>query len=131
MARRWRRLFGYRKIKNAKKIMPRTFPTSVKVAAFERANGQCQGCTAPLAVGKFHYDHKLPWWLGGPSSLWNCQVLCVNCHEAKTAGEDIPRIAKAKRSQAKHVGAKKARRPMFGSRASGWRKRMDGTVERR
>jgi 5-methylcytosine-specific restriction enzyme A len=44
----------------------------------------------------------------------------------------VPRIAKAKRQQRAHLGAKARKsRPIPGSRASGLRKRMDGTVERR
>jgi 5-methylcytosine-specific restriction protein A len=84
--------------------MRREFPAKVRVAAFQRANGQCESCTARLVPGKFAYDHDLPDWLGGEPVLSNCRVLCDACHGAKTAGEDVPRIAKAKRQRAKHAG---------------------------
>lgn len=109
----------------------RAFPKSVKVAAFERASGNCEICTARLYPPRFHYDHILPDWLGGKPTLENCQCLCENCHRSKTSSQDVPRIAKAKRQRDKHIKARKYRKPMPGSRASGWRKRMDGTVERR
>lgn len=110
----------------------REFPAKIRVAAFERANGHCEGCTARLVAGKFRYDHVLPDALGGEPTLANCAVLCTACHGAKTAKGDVPRIARMKRLRAKHIGATtRTSRPMPGSKASGLRKRMDGTVERR
>ena len=31
------------------------------------------------------FDHIIPWEISHDSSLGNCQVLCTDCHEAKTA----------------------------------------------
>lgn len=112
----------------------REFPKAVKVAAFQRANGHCENpeCGARLTVGKFHYDHVLADGLGGEPTLDNCACLCSACHSAKTGRHDVPKIAKAKRQHAGHIGARKpTSRPIPGSKASGWRKRMDGTAERR
>lgn len=112
--------------------MRREFSSKTKTAAWERANGQCEACTARLSPGHTHYDHIVPDALGGEPILENVQVLCSACHGRKTAKQDVPRIAKAKRQRADHIGAKsKTRRPMPGSRASGWKRRMDGTTERR
>jgi 5-methylcytosine-specific restriction endonuclease McrA len=107
------------------------FPAKVRQAAFARANGHCEGCPAFLYTGRYHYDHIIPAALGGEPTLANCQVLCTACHGEKTAGEDVPRIAKAVRQHRRHIGAKVSARPMPGSRASKWRKRMNGTTERR
>lgn len=90
----------------------REFPAKVKVAAFKRADDRCDECSAPLMPGRFHYDHIIPDALGGEPTLENCAVLCRSCHGAKTAQEDVPRIAKAKRVAAKHIGARpKTRMP--------------------
>jgi len=86
--------------------MRREFSAKVRVAAFKRAGGSCEGCTAKLYTGKFAYDHRIPDQLGGEPTLENCQVLCSACHGEKTAGQDVPRIAKAKRNEAKHLGAR-------------------------
>lgn len=110
--------------------MRREFPAKVKVAAYERSQGCCKGCGAVLHVGRFHYDHDIPDALGGEPVLSNCVVLCAPCHSAKTTGADVPRIAKTRRQRAAHIGAKTSKRPLPGSRASGIRKRMDGTVEK-
>lgn len=109
----------------------REFPAKVKAQAFDRAAGKCEGCGTRLCVGKFHYDHDLPDWLGGEPTLDNCRVLCLGCHGEKTAGRDVPIIAHSKRVKLRHIGAKApSRKPMPGSRASGIRKRMNGRVEK-
>lgn len=110
----------------------REFPAKVRVAAFERAKGKCEDCTAPLFPGKFQYDHDIPDALGGEPTLENCVVRCNNCHGAKTAKQDVPRISKAKRQQKAHIGGRKPKgRPMPGTRASGWKHNMNGSWERR
>jgi len=110
--------------------MRREFPTKVRVAAFQRADGKCEKCSARLTVGKFAYDHRIADAIGGEPTLENCEVLCVGCHGEKTP-IDIRAAAKIKRITRKHIGAHQTRRPMAGSKASGWRHRMDGSWEKR
>lgn len=83
------------------------FSAKTKDQAHARANGHCENraCSAKLCPGKFHYDHILPCALGGTPVLANCQVLCDNCHKAKSAKEDVPRIRKADRQRRQHIGA--------------------------
>ncbi len=105
------------------------FKKGVTLAAWQRANGHCEKCTAKLFPGKFHFDHRIPCGIGGEATLENCQVLCLACHDVKTRKEDIPLIAKAKRVWADHIGAKApSKRPMACGKNSPWRKRMDGSV---
>ncbi len=107
----------------------REFPKSVKVAAFQRANGKCESCTARLYPGKYEYDHKLADTFGGEPTLENCEVLCSACHGAKTFKSDIPMAAKSNRVRAKHIGAKvKTRRTIPGSKDSPWKIKLDRTV---
>lgn len=108
----------------------REFPAKVRLAAYERAGGHCEVCTAKLYPGRFAYDHCIPDAMGGEPTLPNCTVLCSACHGEKTAKSDVPTIAKSKRIRAKHAGIKTTTRPLPGSRASGIRKRMSGQVER-
>lgn len=111
--------------------MRREFPTKVKVAAFERCGGRCEGCGVRLTPGKFAYDHALPDWLGGEPVLSNVQVLCVACHSQKTHGEDRPRIQKAKNQRAHHLGAKQSRNPLPFGRNSRLKRKMDGRIVER
>jgi len=107
--------------------------------ALKRADGLCEGliasgdrCNGALTIGKYHFDHVIPAAIGGDNSLTNCAVLCLPCHLEKTTKRDIPIIAKSKRVSDLHLGIKlKKRRPMPGSKASGLKKRMNGTIERR
>ena len=67
--------------------------------------------------------------MGGEPTLKNCEVLCLNCHGAKTTKQDVPRIAKAKRVERNHVGARATPKAILpGSKASKFKKRLDGTV---
>ena len=108
------------------------FPPKVKAEAAFRSGGKCESCSARIGSGGFHYDHIVPDALGGQPTVDNCRVLCLTCHRAKTGKRDVPQIAKANRQHKAHIGAKRRKGPpMPGTKASGIRKRMDGTVERR
>lgn len=92
--------------------MRKEFPSKIKLAAWERCGGNCECCHARI-LGRAEYDHILPDALGGEPVLTNVQVLCSKCHRLKTSGEDVPRIAKTKRTRRKAIGAwPKASRPI-------------------
>jgi len=107
--------------------MRRNFPDKVKVAAFQRADGRCEGCTAKLFVGKIHYDHRIPDAMGGEPTLANCDVLCTACHGVKTQRVDVPAIAKVKRVRLRHLGIRKAS-GFPGGKDSKFKRKMDGSV---
>lgn len=125
------------------------FSRATRLAAWERANGQCEGmipletwmgdwwipgaknpmrrCNAPIDIGCFHYDHVDPVFNSDDNSLSNCQCLCRPCHKAKTK-QDVKAIAKVKRIRDKRIKALTSKRPMPGSRKD-WRKRkMNGQI---
>lgn len=96
------------------------FTKAVKLAAWRRARGRCEACSA-LLVGKVpHYDHINPAAFDGSADLSNCQVLCVACHDEKTFKHDVPAIAKSNRIRLRHAGIRPDRTIRV------WRK-MDGT----
>lgn len=110
--------------------MTRTeFSAKVRRQAWERSGGRCEhpGCGIKLMVGKFHYDHIKPDGLDGEPTLTNCAVLCLAHHHIKTVTHDRPIMQKADNIKAKHLGFKKPSK-MPGSRASRWKKKMDGSV---
>lgn len=96
----------------------REFSEKVRKAALARCGHRCEGllagsderCPSDLRKRKFHFDHDLPDWFGGEPTLENCRVLCVECHHDKTAGVDIPAIAKAKRINLRDQGYRKVSR---------------------
>jgi 5-methylcytosine-specific restriction enzyme A len=76
-------------------------------------------------------EHITPLSMGGTYDWDNMAPAHAFCAKKKTAAEAGPR-AKADRQRARHLGVKKSSpRPMPGTKASKWRKRLDGTVERR
>ena len=106
-------------------------PQRVRDRIARKADDCCQQCKRPI-MGKLRaeFDHIVPLIIGGAHRETNLQLLCSECHSSKTA-LDVKLKAKVARVRAKHLGLKKSSRPMPGSRASGLRKRMNGTVERR
>lgn len=91
--------------------MPRKeFPKSVKVAAIKRAmrNGIlcCEQCGS-MIKGSPEIDHVIADGLGGENTLQNAAVLCAECHRNKTSKNDVPKIAKAKRLEARSLGVRK------------------------
>ena len=110
-----------------------TFSTSFRLNLFLMRKGLCAACTQKIDAGKaWDIDHILPFALGGTNEPDNLQILCKPCHRSKTTQSDIPRIAKTKRLNARHLGARApSRRPIPGSRRSPWKRKMDGSVVRR
>ena len=76
------------------------------------AHGECcAGCAISLSGRVWHLDHAIPLAMGGDDEPHNWQPLCVQCHAEKT-GKDVPAIAKAKRREARHKGARAPRKPI-------------------
>jgi 5-methylcytosine-specific restriction endonuclease McrA len=98
---------------------------------FNAHAGVCSLCNGRIqAVEAWEIEHTIPVAMGGTDDAENLTVVHVKCHRAKTK-EDVGNIAKAKRREGRHMGFVTSKRPLPGSKASGWRRRMDGTVERR
>jgi 5-methylcytosine-specific restriction enzyme A len=79
---------------------------------------------------RYEIEHVIPLAGGGTDDDENCRPVLASAHIEKTKA-DLARIAKGKRIEQKHKGAKRTKRPMPGSRASGWKHRMNGEWERR
>ena len=105
-----------------------TIPPKIRLAMLFKANHRCQSCQAKIHPGqKWEIDHIIPLALGGPESLDNMQILCKICQRFKADFLDITPIAKAKRLEIKHFGTVAVtKRPMLGSKASGWKKKFGG-----
>lgn len=107
-------------------------PPRVRARQFIRDKGCCRKCGRKINAGDtWETDHIVAVINGGANAESNLQTLCGWCHRGKT-GEDVAEKAKAARKFQKHYGIKKRKGPpMPGSRDSRFKRRMDGTVERR
>ena len=106
------------------------FSQRTKLAEWEDAGGKCRKCEHKIKVGERRvFDHRLPDALTGLNDPENCQLLCGPCDKEKTR-KDVQMIRKADRQKARHIGAK-ARNSFPTNRNGPFKKKMDGTVERR
>lgn len=98
--------------------------TADRVRVFQAAGGVCHLCHGRIHVGEaWDVSHEIPLALLGADDETNMRPAHRKCHRVHTATVDAPDIAKAKRREAKHVGAKE-KKPWHPT----LRKRMNGEV---
>ncbi len=110
----------------------RSLTRNQRVRVFDEANGVCHICGQKITVGQeWEVEHIIPIGLTGSDKPENMHPAHIKCHKSKTRA-DKKQIAKAVRQRANHLGVKRKQgRPMAGTVASGWKKKMDGTAVRR
>lgn len=102
-----------------------------RLSVFLKHAGQCYLCGLMIRPGEtWEVEHILPVGLGGDNGDENLRPAHTKCHKPKTAG-DVGKMRKADRVRAKHFGAKQKSGSIPGSKKSGWKRKMDGTVVRR
>lgn len=109
------------------------FSKATKLAAWQRSKGRCEcGCGVKIIPGDGpEYDHRIEVALGGDNTVENCVVMRKRCHDAKTR-KRRPAIDKTRRTIETAIRARvKRSRPIPGSKASGWKHKMNGNWERR
>lgn len=91
------------------------------------------GCGRKIRGQDWQVEHDPALELGGVDKDDQCYVVCSWCVKGKDASDHKQAAKNRNVYTSLHVPRKYRTkgRPMMGSRASGWRKRMDGTVERR
>ena len=99
---------------------------------FRDAGGFCHICERRIATGEpWEVEHVKPLGLNGSDKQADMRPAHVDCHKGKTR-HDVGVMRKADRQMKKHIGLKRRTgAPVPGSKASKWKKKMDGTVERR
>ena len=104
-----------------------------KAEVLARQNNCCALCGDEL-TGAVEWDHTRARGLLGTECTSNFQALHVSCHKIKTR-DDVKRIAKAKRLERFMQTGRHRNRKSRPIQSRGFdkrfRKRMDGTVERR
>lgn len=87
----------------------------------------CNGRIDPVRE-PWEAEHTTPHAFGGTE----LKPAHVKCHKVKTA-DDVGKIAKSKRVANKHFGTKTKPkgRPLAGTKASGWKHKINGDWEKR
>jgi 5-methylcytosine-specific restriction protein A len=104
-----------------------------RVAIFNRAHGRCHICAEKIGLAeRWDVEHVIPHAMGGTEAKMdeNLQPAHALCHKPKTT-EDVGAIAKAKRREARHIGAHASRQPLPGGRKSPWKRTISGQWVRR
>ena len=107
----------------------RSISTRERARLFALHGGICHLCNGKIGVGeRWEVSHDIPLELGGEDDDANRKLAHYKCHRDHTAKTDIPQIAKAKRREARHIGAKTSKQPLPCGRKSKWKKKLDGRV---
>jgi CRISPR/Cas system Type II protein with McrA/HNH and RuvC-like nuclease domain len=84
-----------------------------RVRIFVKEEGRCYLCREKIKIGElFEVEHVIPWALSQDDSDDNLKVAHTICHRQLKTGDDVKRIAKAKR-QSRETG-QQARRAVKG-----------------
>jgi 5-methylcytosine-specific restriction endonuclease McrA len=102
-------------------------PARVKIRVFGRFNGKCANCFRIVrGVRDYVYDHITALINGGANRESNLQLLCHECHDLKTKS-DVREKSVIYNKRIRRMGFKR-KKLIPGSKGSGVRRRMDGTV---
>ena len=106
------------------------FSASAYEARLKEYDGCCAACKMKItpATG-LEWDHIIDLQFGGEDVIENLQPMCRGCHKSKT-GKGATARAKADRRRQRNLGIRKSKRPLPGSKGSGFRKKFDGTIVR-
>jgi len=92
----------------------RRISTTERLAIFKRHRGICHLCHGKIAIAElWDISHDIPLEMGGEDGGDNLRPAHRSCHRDHTAKVDLPTIARAKRREASHLGARPApKRPI-------------------
>lgn len=104
----------------------------LRLKVWEAHKGMCAMCGGKIdgVRERWVLEHWRPLSLGGADDESNMAPVHEACALEKTYGKsgDIAKAAKAKRVKSKHLGIKKSKNPLPGSKGSKFKKKMDGSV---
>jgi len=89
----------------------REFSTSARLAMIQRATRDlsvyCELCDLPCTKWEYHHIIEEELVVDKSAKLTSDDglLICEPCHDDITATQSIPRVAKAKRREARHLGA--------------------------
>lgn len=109
----------------------RTISTRERVTLFQTHGGICHICQGRIAIGDaWEVEHVIPLAQGGEDGGDNLRPAHVRCHAGKTA-VDAGDTARAKRREARHLGAKASRTPLPFGKRSPLKRKINGQIVRR
>lgn len=109
-----------------------SIPARVRLRVFLRFDGRCQcGCNRPIRPGDgWVVDHVVALVNGGQHRESNMQPLLVEHHKNKTKA-DLAEKSRTYKRRKSHVGLRKAKHLIPGSKGTPWKKKVSGEVAQR
>ena len=103
-------------------------PARVRLRVFDAHKGRCHLTGRKINPGdEWDLDHVRALINGGENRESNLAPAIRKAHRKKTA-DDVKQKAKDARIRKKHLGIKTRKSEIAGSRASKWKKKLDGTT---
>jgi 5-methylcytosine-specific restriction endonuclease McrA len=107
-------------------------PPRVRLRVFQAFGGRCAGCGVRIVGRAWTCDHKIALINGGENREANLQPLGDACCNPAKNRADVAEKSRVYKKAARHAGVRKTKgRPMLGTKASGWKQKIDGSWERR
>jgi hypothetical protein len=111
--------------------MRKAISTRERIRLFALHGGICHLCECRIMPGEdWDISHEIALALTGADDDANRMPAHRKCHRVRTR-DDMGAIAKAKRREAKHIGAWRSKSPLPGGKASPWKRKVNGEVVRR
>jgi 5-methylcytosine-specific restriction endonuclease McrA len=105
-------------------------PDRVKDRIVQAQDRRCAKCAVAFgAKVPPEFDHRIALINGGANRETNLWALCPLCHGTKSKA-DVAQKSKDARVRQKHLGIKKRKALIPGSKGSGWRKPLNGPAYR-
>lgn len=107
-------------------------PDRVRIRVFEKYHGVCYRSGVKIGPGdKWECDHIIALANGGRHAEDNLAPILTTSHREKTKGDRRVQ-SKIYKIKKRYLGLAKAKsRPLAGTKASGWRRKLNGTWEKR
>lgn len=106
-------------------------PPRVRVRVFLRFDGICRECYTKILSKDWICDHRTALINGGENRESNLGPIHARCNKVKTRS-DVDLKSKTYQKRTKWLGIKvKKYRPLAGTKASGWKHKLDGTWVKR
>ena len=84
-------------MKEPKPVRP-SMSKARRVRIFVKEDGRCYLCGEKVKIGQlFEVEHVIPWALSFDDTDDNLKIAHTVCHKTMKTGDDVARIAKAKR----------------------------------
>ena len=101
-------------------------PDRIRIRVFARHGGRCHCCGRLILVGeRWDCDHVIALINGGEHRESNLKPILAEHHREKTR-LDTAIKSRTYRTRRSHLGLQKSKRPIIGSKTSGWKRKMSG-----